>query len=196
MILGGDAGDSQSKWATMSNSSNENFSKFFASTVLSLRIYVSRLLGSKTAAEDVVQEAYLKLYQQRSSLENPKAFLFVTARNLASNVQRHLRISATDSVADMSVFSAHADGRGSIEDCLIADEELRLLAEAVESLSPQCRAAFSLKLFQGLSYKQIAVELGISVKTVEKHISKGLRETHAYLSCRYWLPEAGGARNE
>lgn len=180
----------------MTRPSQDSFSTFFNETVKSLRAYVSRLLESKAAVEDVTQEAYMRVFQQGTSLENPKAFLFVTARNLASNTQRHQRVAATDSVADMDAFRADAGTRRAIEDDLIADEELRVLAEAIALLSPQCRAAFTLKLFHGLSYKDISDELGISVKTVEKHISKGLRETHAYLAIRYRLPRTGGANND
>jgi DNA-directed RNA polymerase specialized sigma24 family protein len=46
-----------------------------------------------------------------------------------------------------------------------------------------------MKVFQEFSYRQIADELGISTKTVEKHISKGLKDTHAYMRRRYQMPD-------
>jgi RNA polymerase sigma-70 factor (ECF subfamily) len=55
----------------------------------------------------------------------------------------------------------------------------------VASLPPQCRTAFTLKVFHGCSYKEIAEKLGISTKTVEHHIARGLRDTHQYLRERY-----------
>lgn len=136
-----------------------------------------------------MQEAYARTYQQGERVEQPKAFLFVTARNLAHNAHRHQQVAATELVGDIDATGVYYDEGRSPEDGLIADEEARLLRRAVERLSPQCRTAFTMKLFQDCSYKQIADELGISVKTVEKHISKGLRETHAFMSRRYRLAD-------
>jgi RNA polymerase sigma factor (sigma-70 family) len=52
-------------------------------------------------------------------------------------------------------------------------------------LPPQCRAAFTLRVFHECSYKEVADRLGISAKTVEKHIARGLRDTHTYIKMRY-----------
>jgi RNA polymerase sigma factor (sigma-70 family) len=68
---------------------------------------------------------------------------------------------------------------------LLRDERNRLIQEAIDQLPPQCRAAFALRIFHGCSYKEVADCLGISAKTVEKHIARGLRETHAYLKGQY-----------
>ena len=176
----------------MSNPPHEGFTRFVAETCQSLRRYVQRFVGSP-AAEDIVQEAYVRTYEQGRKVGQPKAFLYVTARNLAYNANRHERTAATDLVGDMDSTGVHSDGGRSPEDGLIAEEEARLLQEAVERLPPQCRAAFAMKVFQGLSYRQIAGELGISTKTVEKHISRGLRDTHAFMRRRYQIDGQGRA---
>jgi RNA polymerase sigma-70 factor (ECF subfamily) len=62
------------------------------------------------------------------------------------------------------------------------------MQEAIDRLPPQCRAAFALRVFHECSYKEVADRLGISAKTVEKHIARGLRETHSYLTKRYDAP--------
>ncbi len=61
------------------------------------------------------------------------------------------------------------------------DERNRLVQEAIDRLPPQCCAAFTLRIFHECSYKEVADRLGISVKTVEKHISRAIRETNRYL---------------
>ncbi|WP_202839137.1 RNA polymerase sigma factor [Luteimonas saliphila] len=172
---------------TMPDTPPDGFTRFVAETCQSLRRYVQRFVGSSVMVEDIVQEAYVRTYEQGRKVEQPKAFLFVTARNLAHNAHRHERIAATDLVGDIDSTGACFDEGRSPEDGLIADEEARLLQQAVERLPPQCRAAFAMKVFQGCAYKEIAGELGISTKTVEKHIAKGLRETHAFMSRRYQL---------
>lgn len=184
-------GNDSRRQKAMPDGSHEGFARFFAETARALQRYVRGFVGSSAAADDIMQEAYTRTYQQGGDIEQPKAFLFVTARNLALNASRHQRVAATDTVADIDATGVRFDEGRSPEDALIADEEARLLQQAVQRLSPQCRAAFTMKLFQECSYRQIADELGISVKTVEKHISKGLRETHAFMARRYDLPAKG-----
>ncbi|MCD9033156.1 sigma-70 family RNA polymerase sigma factor [Luteimonas sp. Y-2-2-4F] len=176
----------------MADTRHERFSQFFAETRQGLLRYVRGLTRSEAAAEDIVQDAYAATLAQGERLETPRAFLFVTARNLASNSRRHQRIAATESVADLDALGIADGARASPEDALIADEASALLRQAVERLPPQCRAAFALKVFHGYAYKDIAGRLGISPKTVEKHVARGLRDTHAYLRRRYQLPDRDG----
>ena len=75
--------------------------------------------------------------------------------------------------------------RESLETELLRDERNRLIQEAIDRLPPQCRAAFTLRVFHECSYKEVAERLGISAKTVEKHIARGLHETHRYINRRY-----------
>ena len=72
----------------------------------------------------------------------------------------------------------------------MAEERSWLLREAVKRSSPQCRAAFGLKVFHGCSYREIAERLAISEKTVEAHISRGIHDTYRYLRKRYLLKDA------
>jgi RNA polymerase sigma-70 factor (ECF subfamily) len=73
----------------------------------------------------------------------------------------------------------------SLEAGLLRDERDQLIQEAIDRLPPQCRAAFTLRVFHEYSYKEVADHLGISVKTVEKHISRAMRDTNGYLKIRY-----------
>jgi RNA polymerase sigma-70 factor, ECF subfamily len=75
--------------------------------------------------------------------------------------------------------------RESLETEFLRDERNRLIQEAIDRLPPQCRAAFTLRVFHECSYKEVAERLGISAKTVEKHIARGLHETHRYVNKRY-----------
>jgi RNA polymerase sigma-70 factor (ECF subfamily) len=139
---------------------------------------------SRETADEIVQEAFLRTYRQADRIETPRAFLFSTAKNLAADVRRHHRVAKTDLLGDFDVPGVVPEGE-SLEDKALADERSRLLRDAVERLSPQCRAAFTLKVFHACSYKEIAQKLGLSPKTVENHIARGLREMHAYMRLRY-----------
>jgi RNA polymerase sigma-70 factor (ECF subfamily) len=148
--------------------------------------YVCRLLGNREGSEDIVQEAFLRTYRHSEKLLEPRAFVFTAARNLVADSRRHSRIANTDTLGDFD--SSNVVGSiESLEDQLLANERRNLLEEAVARLSPQCRAAFTLRIFDGYSYKEIALQLCISPKTVENHIARALRETHQYLRQRYQM---------
>lgn len=168
----------------MSESRVDLFAKLFCDSQKALRRYVRRLVKSNETADDIVQEAFLRTYGQGERVETPRAFLFSTARNLAADTRRHHRIAKTDALGDFDSPGVVPVGE-TLEAEVLADEESRLLREAVERLSPQCRAAFTLKVFHECSYKEIAQRLGLSPKTVENHIARALRETHEYLRRRY-----------
>jgi len=168
----------------MPESRNVFYARLFAESRAALRRYVRRFVGSGETAEEIVQEAFLRTYEQGEVVKTPRAFLFSTARNLASNEHRHRCAVKTDTIGDFD-DSRVVTPCGSPEESALADERTRLVQDAVNRLPPQCRAAFTLRVFHGCSYKEIAGRLGIATKTVEKHIARGLRETHEYMKQRY-----------
>lgn len=168
----------------MSDSPHDTLSGLFSESYRALRRYVRRLVDSQEAAEDIVQESFLRIYQHGDKVKTPRALLFSAARNLAIDARRHARIARTDSLGDFDALGIVSAGE-SPERQVLADERSRLLRKAIGCLPPQCRAVFALRVFHACSYKEIAEHFGISVKTVEKHVARGLRETHACLQ-RYY----------
>ena len=169
---------------TASESSTEIFTKLFAESRQALHRYIRRFVGSSETAKEIVQEAFLRTYRQGESVTTLRAFLFSTARNLAANEYRHRRIVERGGFRDCGDSWVKTE-RESLEAELLRDERNRLVQEAIDRLPPQCRAAFTLRVFHDCSYKEVAERLGISAKTVEKHIARGLHDTHSYLKRRY-----------
>lgn len=168
----------------MPDSRDQGFARLFADSRQALSRYVLRLVRSRSAAEEIVQEAFLRIYTSGVAANPARPYLFTIARNLASNARRHDRVVDAVSAKDVDVGELYSSG-GSPEEAALTDERIRLLHEAVDNLPPQCRAAFTLRMFNDCSYKEIAVRLGISTKTVEKHIALGVGEIHAALARRY-----------
>ena len=169
---------------TTSDSPTETFTKLFAEYGRALHRYIRRFAESNETTKEIVQEAFLRTYRERDSVKTFRAFLFSTARNLAANEYRHRQ--RVERVGLRNLDDAWAQGQSeSPETELLRDERNRLIQEAVDRLPPQCRAAFALRVFHECSYKEVADRLGISTKTVEKHIARGLHETHNYLKRRY-----------
>jgi RNA polymerase sigma-70 factor (family 1) len=158
--------------------------RLFSESQRALRRYVRGLVGSREKAEDIVQEAFLRTYEHRKSVTTPRAFLFSAAKNLAIDHRRHERIAKTDSVGDLDA-SGVVSSTATPEDQALSNERSRLLRQAIEHLPPHCRTVFVLKVFHDCSYQEISKRLGISVKTVEKHVGRGLKDTHQYLKRHY-----------
>jgi RNA polymerase sigma-70 factor (ECF subfamily) len=169
---------------TTSESRSEIFTKLFAESRQALHRYIRRFVGSSETAKEIVQEAFLRTYRQGESVTSLRAFLFSTARNLAANEYRHRRTVERSASGDFDDWRLELQCE-SPESELLTDERNRLMQEAIDRLPPQCRAAFTLRVFHECSYKEVADRLGISAKTVEKHIARGLRETHSYVKRRY-----------
>lgn len=170
----------------MSDSDRDAVAALFVQDRGALHRYVRRLLGHHEDSEDILQEAFLRTYRHSERLAEPRAFVFTIARNLVADSRRHSRIANTDTVGDFDSSNVVGSSE-SPEDQLLANERRRVLEEAVARLSPQCRAAFTLRVFGGCSYKEIAQQLRIAPKTVENHIARALRETHRYMRKRYQL---------
>jgi RNA polymerase sigma-70 factor, ECF subfamily len=172
---------------TTSESRTEVFAKLFAESRQALLSYIRRFVRSSETAKEIVQEAFLRTYREGDSVTTLRAFLFSTARNLAANEYRHQKAVERASPVNLGDYGAN-DECESLESGLLRDERNRLVQEAIDRLPPQCRAAFTLRIFHECSYKEVAERLGISVKTVEKHIARAMRETNSYLNGRYRVP--------
>lgn len=146
-----------------------------------------RPAATKQDIEDILQETYINTYQ--SSLKQdilfPKAFMVKTAIRLANrSIQLANRIDTNVDISeqsDESLFGYDVTKFASqTEKEVLNREDFGLLCAAVDELPEQCRKVFVLKKIYGLSQREIALELGISESTVEKHVAKGLLRTMRY----------------
>lgn len=142
-----------------------------------------RRLGNEEDAADVVQESYLRLLRYRHERDPGaiRALLYRIAINLVRMRAREQRRRGGVPVPlDVDWLDS---GAPSQEQLLIDRQRLELLMAVIERLPQKCHQVFVLSRFQGMSYPQIAQRCGISVKMVEKHITKAL------LLCRAGLDE-------
>jgi len=157
--------------------SEQWFDDFVDATRVALTSYVRRLTGSHEDAKDVVQEAYLKVFcrmRAGTADHQPAAFLYVAARNLAVSRHRHNTVVAHKATA-VTVSEELRTSNRSTEHQAGRREQMQMLLLAVNKLPPKCRSVFVMRMIDGMSQRDIADELGISVSTVEKHLSKGLQ---------------------
>ena len=167
------------------SSQNSDSARWFAEEVLpheaALRAWLRARFPVVTDADDLVQETYARLMQAHATgpIACPRAFLFVTARNLALNHLRHQRIERPEGAAEIDALSV-ADERVGIPEALAHAEDFQILIRAIESLPERCRQVVTLRKIYGLSQKEAAERLGISEHTVEAQGSIGLQKCIEY----------------
>jgi RNA polymerase sigma factor (sigma-70 family) len=116
-------------------------------------------------------------------IEQPKSFLFRIAHNVAITKLTKKSHQIIDYIADIDE-SAVVWLEGSLEEQVMAEETIAIHCEAVAHLPAQCRRVFLMRKVHGMSHKEISVELGISISTVEKHMSKGVRDCANFIEQR------------
>ena len=135
-------------------------------------------------AEEVLQEASLKVWSCLYSvdIDAQKPYWFRTARNIAVSRLRHEKVhrEAIHLLEPLEQIRSVADTAQSHE----TEESQALLLEAINQLPPACRNVFVFRKIEGYSQKEIAEKLGVSVNTVENHISNGMRFCRQFISRR------------
>ena len=134
-----------------------------------------RLLGDPAASEDIVQDVFCKLWEKKNDLyhiTSLKSYLFRMVINESLNhINKNKAIHARED--SYSAFLDVADN--STTNRLNVKELEKKVENTVRGLPPVCRKVFILSRYEQFSYNQIATELNISVKAVEKHITKALK---------------------
>ncbi|MGH7947316.1 MAG: RNA polymerase sigma factor, partial [Opitutaceae bacterium] len=152
-----------------------------------LRNWLRRRFPWLTDIDDLVQDSFAKFVRARGEGRvngHARSYLFQTARNAAYDQARRNNIVSIESVAEIASLSVLEAAPDSAE-TLTRDQELEILAQAIDSLPDRCRLIVKLQKFRGLSYQEISQQLGISVHTVNAQIQKAMR------LCRNFLQEHG-----
>jgi len=163
---------------------------------VALKRYLRRFIRSREAADDLAQEAFLRAFAVESgqTIETPKAFIFKVAKNLALNELARQSTVAIEPLGDFEGQEVLEDSsQAAVEDVVDSRERIRLLARAIAALPPQCAKVFILRKMQGLSQREIAARLNISVRTVENHVALGLSRCRAYMRAHGGAADGGGA---
>ena len=133
--------------------------------------YLSANLANEQDAQDLAQEAYLRLIRASYDklLENPVAYLFRIAQNLLYEWHK-CRPPPSEPLWENSLVS----GPTVVEDAVALSQQLERLEHVLGQLSPNCRAAIVMHRRDGMTYKEIADALGVSPAMVKKYLSQGL----------------------
>jgi RNA polymerase sigma-70 factor (ECF subfamily) len=154
-----------------------------------LVLFARKFTGDLTVAQDIVQDAFLTLWEKSESitiLDSPKAYLFQAVRNKALNYNRHLQVRQSVredliskiATAEKMIYSDFNDPFYS----LLEQEMEQKIEILIDSMPEKCREVFKMSRHDHLKNKEIADKMGVSVKMIEKYISKALQILRTELS--------------
>jgi RNA polymerase sigma factor (sigma-70 family) len=141
-----------------------------------VRGWLRRHAYSLTRADidDVIQEAYARLWLiEFDRIANGRSYFYTTIRNLLLEQSRRARIVPMERLGEIEALRIPSEEPGPEREAT-ARQELEQLMVMVEALPSQTQRAFRLQRFHGLSQREIAREMDISEKTVEKHLASAL----------------------
>ena len=154
----------------------QDFKQLFEQYYNPLCNFANSILYDSTKAEDAVQDVFVKMWQKKDTLEDLehlKSYLFRATKNKCIEYLRKLKLDqklSEESARQLEVSS-------SINTDDEADKYLlkEKLFNSIRQLPPKCRDVFTMSKINGLTYNEIAEELGISSKTVENQMGRALR---------------------
>ncbi len=166
------------------------FRQLFAAEYQKLCRYAFSFLQDEQTSEDVVQETFIKIWQQKQELIGAQEIRFYLINAVRNNCISYLRkrknqpVQFTDSTPEPEpepVITRAAQME-------LLDEQQRKVAEALEQLPPKCKEIFLLIKLHGLSYKEAAASLELSVKTIENQMGKAIKLLREFaLTPSVWL---------
>ena len=168
----------------------EAFEILYRRFYLRLYNFSLKITSEVSVSQDMVHEVFIKLWENREHLEgnNYGALLFRMTRNMCFNYLKHKKVIENKSIDLKSCRQWEELYRIEFikdEPYLLIEKELEeQFLEIVNDLPERCREVFILSREKGMKNREIALELNLSLKAIEKHISSALR----ILRARFMLP--------
>lgn len=157
------------------NVDEKTFEQVFKTHYKNLFTYAVTILKNETAAEEIVQNVFFKLWDKQQPLPpgtQVKPYLYRAVHNESLNYIKHEKVKSRYQL--YAVNREQEQEQPASKKIMTAELEQKI-REALNELPEQCRTIFQLSRFNELKYREIAEELGISVKTVENQMGKALK---------------------
>lgn len=158
------------------------FCELYAAYKNRLLYFAMKFVKSREFAEDIFQDAFTVVWQSRRFI-NPDAsfssYLYTIVRNRILN---QIRDMANEDKLKEHILPHAVDSANETNNKILFDDLKDVLSRALEQLTPRQREVFNMSRDLQMSHKEIAEALGVSVNTVQEHISVSLKVIRAYLT--------------
>jgi len=165
---------------SLTRGDEQAFGKLYQLYFPRLYAFSFKIINDSSLAKDVVQNVFIKIWETHSSFsfDNPEAFIYQMVRNASLNYVRHLKVveNLKSKVKDQYLGEEmyYIDMVGNEPYILIEKELEEKILQVMNSLPDKCLTVFRMSRIEGFKNREIAEHLNISVKAVEKHISKAM----------------------
>lgn len=175
-MTGGDRIDRENQWVRqMHNNNAAGFEQMYRHYFPRLCQFILRYIHSKSIARDLIQDVFHSVWENRRNLKpngKLRAYLYTAARNQAL---KYLRDEEGLNHTDVEDFSLLKSSAITPEEQLTYDEFEQKVLEAIQQLPERRRQVFLMHREDNLTYRETAEVLGLSIKTVETHMSRSLK---------------------
>ena len=158
------------------------FTELFRQHEHKLYTLALRLTKSDQLAKDIIQEVFLKLWDQRAiihTIQNMEAWLYRVTEN---KIIDFLRKASADNRLKQLIWDHVQQIVNESEQYLAAKEYNQIIQKAIEQLPPQRKLIYQLNKENGMNYREIADELQISKHTVKNQLSTAIQSVRNFLS--------------
>jgi RNA polymerase sigma-70 factor (ECF subfamily) len=159
---------------------DEDLNAWFVGEVLRLEVELTAYLRRNWRTREDVFELRQDIYEKtlvgarRGLPTNTRAYVFTVARNHLINTAKRAQVVPIEMIADLDLIDHHID-LFAAERVLAARDELRWAKDGVDKLPPKCREIVILRKVEGLTDREAAEALGVSVETVRRQIKLGMK---------------------
>jgi RNA polymerase sigma-70 factor (ECF subfamily) len=163
------------------NGDSQSFRKLYEAYYMQVFLFATRLIKSKSSAEDIVQQAFIKVWETRDRIDiskNFKSYLLTITRNLIID---SLKKTSRDKALIEKMFLNMKAFEENSYSLLLQKEITRLHQEAINNLPRQRKIVYKLSREGELNYEEIASLLGISKNTVRNQISDASKSVRDYV---------------
>lgn len=180
--------NNEKKWLLLLREGSEQaFEKIYL--LYSKRLFgnLLKLVKSESIAQEILQEVFLKVWDNRRFIDTEKSFRSYLFKIAENKTYDFFRKAARDHKLQQLLLAAATEGYEHIESLIVNKENNRLLQQAIEALPPQRQQVFRLCKLEGKSYEEVSRLLGISTSTISDHIVKASRAVREFIATHHHI---------
>jgi RNA polymerase sigma factor (sigma-70 family) len=154
-----------------------------------LGAFIGRWVGDPDAREDLLNDIWLRIgrLEEEEAPREPDAYLRTVAKNLATDWLRR-RTTRAGVLSEAADVDQVPDWAPRVDDVIVSKQALDYLLSLIENLAPRQRQALLLYRVDGWTMAKVAQHMGISVRTVEEHVSRAIAHCDYQMTKAGWLP--------